>query len=260
MKNSYLLLTIILLIITPIDCVYGGWIIYENNLVLGTTIIIKVQDDMMISETESEVNIYDLKSGNITMYYKDTKVYWSGSVDEYRKGVVLALQELLKMVSGEMAVYVKDMIFSSKQPLILEFANNDNINFIKTSIVSKIGGMSSIKYDIFINGRIYKNLWITETITPFRNTDVKKYITWDRVMSPSIGNDYFYEDTQDFVDILKRGYITKITNVDAGNMTESVVERVEITTIPEEAFMLPEGYTPISIDKLLFESMKTIIN
>lgn len=260
MKNSYLLLTVIVLIITPINCVYGGWIVYENNLILGTTTIVKIQDDMMISETENEVNIYDMRSGTITMYYKEPKVYWSGSVDEYRKGMVASLQEFLKMVNGEMAVYVKDMILSSKQPLTLEFANNDNINFIKTSAVSKIGGLSSVKYDIFINGRIYKNVWVTETITPFKNTDVKTCITWDRVMSPSIGNDYFYEDTQDFVDILKRGYITKITNVEAGNMTELVVERVEITTIPEEAFMLPEGYTFISIEKLLFESMKTAIN
>lgn len=259
MKKSCFLIAFIFLAATPFSVVFAGWIVRENNLVLDAKTITKIQGDKLISETNNEATIYNLETGEVILYYKDLKIYWSGSVEEYRKGLVSALQDLQKLFSGEMAVYLKDMIAASKQPLMLDFANNINIKFIRTSSAANIGGMNSVKYDIFVNGRIYKTLWLTETITPFRNVDIKSYIVWDKALSPSIGNDYFYEGTQDYIDLLKRGYITKTVNVEAASMVESVVEKVEITPIPETDFELPEGYTLMPIEELLFNSMKASI-
>lgn len=259
-----LLLKVILLITFGIisNTVNAGWVISEvssdkfGNKHFQTTFI---QNNMIRFETESSVAIINLKTGNITLLFGMYKLYWQGSIEDFKKGTMdvfeQKLQNIIATATPEQREVAMEIISEMRKGLEVSMndtiTTNINLKIIKTDTIEDIAGFKAMKYNIAIDDSLVESIWITDSINPYEDIDIESMISFTNELKPD-RNVNTIDGSSEYLNLIKNGLAVKSQeiNPDGGFYTTMVIGIIE-TKINNEIFHYPPNYRKAQLAEIM---------
>ena len=168
----------------------AGWVISEvssdkyDNKQYQTTFI---QNNMIRFETQSSVAIIDLKTGNITLLFGLYRLYWQGSIKEFKESTLeiyeQKLHNIIMTAPPSQKIIAQDIIAELRKQYEtndVDTINNISLKIIKTNIIDTISGFKSIKYNIVVDSSFVESIWITDSINPYSDIDIESMISFTK--------------------------------------------------------------------------------
>lgn len=254
----FLLITFGIISIT----VNAGWVISEvrsdkyGNKQFQTTFI---QNNMIRFETESSVAILNLKTGNITILFGMYKLYWQGSIEEFKKGTLdvfeQKLQNIIATASPEQKEVAMEIISEIRKGLEKNendtITNNLNLKIIKTDIIENVAGFNAMKYNIAIDDSLVESIWITDSITPYKDIDIESMISFTNELKPD-KNVNSIDGSSEYLNLIKNGLAVKSQEINPkGGFYTTVVIGVIKTNINIEIFQYPPNYRKAQLTEIM---------
>jgi len=247
--------------------VYAGWVISEvsednyGNKQHQTTFI---QNSLIRFETESSVAIINLKTAEITLVFGYNKLYWQGTIGEFKKSTVEVFEQKLKNIVAtadpEQKEIARDLIAKIKKDY--EGGNTDTTtNSFKINIIYKekeeyIAGFKSKKYEISTSDSLLETIWITDSINPYKDIDIESMISFTNQMNPSQAKNSI-EGSTEYLNLIKNGLAMKSSKKSPyGGTTTTVVTRVIETRINPDIFLPPATYRKAGLMEIMLFSMR----
>lgn len=254
----FLLITFGIISIT----VNAGWVISEvssdkyGNKQFQTTFI---QNNMIRFETESSVAILNLKTGNITILFGMYKLYWQGSIEEFKKGTLdvfeQKLQNIIATASPEQKEVAMEIISEIRKGLEKNendtITNNLNLKIIKTDIIENVAGFNAMKYNIAIDDSLVESIWITDSINPYKDIDIESMISFTNELKPD-KNVNSIDGSSEYLNLIKNGLVVKSQeiNPNGGFYTTMVIGVIKIN-INNEIFQYPPNYRKAQLAEIM---------
>jgi len=238
---------------------FAGWVVervnrdFEGEETTEITYVqknkMKIVEPKMIIMVDLEKNLYYIVSRG-----PEFKLYWSGTPEQMRKeGEEMAKQmeeAYLKKLSPEQREqynqYKESMKEETKGSTI---EKKIEVNAKKTSEKATIAGYPTRKYQVWVDGELREELWISSKIKVKDEIDLNKLEKFQEAMSgPS--EEESYESSPEYKKLMEQGTPLKsIEYYDQGN-TVTEVKKVEKKQIPDSEFKVPKGYRKISLLEL----------
>jgi beta-phosphoglucomutase-like phosphatase (HAD superfamily) len=257
MKKLSLLLTLSLLTVLPS---IAGWYILEvtNNMGIHEQKQLWVQGKKM-KHTEGNYDfIYDQEKKTITFIDNTTKIFWSGTAENFKKEMKEAQDELLekqllKMPEEQREKY-KAMLKKQEELTKEEEANPSKVEVIESTQKATIATYACTKYQIKVNDVLTEELWVTTAFNPFKELD---FGLFDELMKSIVGGTD-YSDDKAYKELLKKGYVMRKTDLThkIGNVVVPIMEEVKKAKeqeIPASTFMVPDGYQRMPLSEMMLE-------
>lgn len=239
----------------------AGWVISEvnfdkfGNKQFQTTFI---QNNMIRFETQSSIAIINLNTNNITLVFGMHKLYWEGSIEEFKNSTISIfeqkLQNIILTADAEHREMARELIEEIKQK-----ENNDkkdtlrNINFKikKTNIIENVAGFPSIKYDIVVLDSLVESIWITDSINPYQNIDIENMISFTNQLKPKNTN-INIEGSSEYLKLINKGLAVKSEEINPlGGYLTTIVEGVIEVEINIDIFSPPVNYRKAQLTEIL---------
>jgi hypothetical protein len=238
-----------------IPSAFAGWEVTENTRTSAgsTTSTYQFQREVVKYITENIQLTIHIKESRMILANTATKLYWEGTVNEFKKqvssGIDAETQNMLNSMSPEDKVrYMKMMDELRSAPAEPE-AEKIPIQVKATAAVEKIAGINASKYDILQKDRIIEELWIAQTFTLRGEVDIQRMSDMLNSVLGSIGRGSFY--SADYIDLLKKGYpMRSIKHIPTGAIF-SEVSKVEQKEIPSSSFDAPKAYKTAGLNEVL---------
>jgi len=244
----------------------AGWVISEvssdkyDNKQYQTTFI---QNNMIRFETQSSVAIIDLKTGNITLLFGLYRLYWQGSIKEFKESTLeiyeQKLHNIIMTAPPSQKIIAQDIIAELRKQYEtndVDTINNISLKIIKTNIIDTISGFKSIKYNIVVDSSFVESIWITDSINPYSDIDIESMISFTKEINPG-KNGNSIEGSNEYLNIIKQGLATKSEEITPeGNIT-TIVSGVIETNINPELFLPPPNYRKAQLAEIMLITDKS---
>ncbi len=244
----------------------AGWVISEvssdkyDNKQYQTTFI---QNNMIRFETQSSVAIIDLKTGNITLLFGLYRLYWQGSIKEFKESTLeiyeQKLHNIIMTAPPSQKIIAQDIIAELRKQYEtndVDTINNISLKIIKTNIIDTISGFKSIKYNIVVDSSFVESIWITDSINPYSDIDIESMISFTKELNPG-KNGNSIEGSNEYLNIIKQGLATKSEEITPeGNIT-TIVSGVIETNINPELFLPPPNYRKAQLAEIMLITDKS---
>ncbi len=243
---------------------FAGWVVEEvttNREGEKTTRITYIQNNRMKS-VGSETMMFDLEKGLIYFLSPERKAYWSGTLEEYRKGMKegqkqMEEAQLKKMTPEQRKAYkqYKDkMEEETKEPTLKKKVK---VEVKKTSGKTTIAGYSGQKHQVLVDGKLKEELWICSKINIKDELDLNKFTQIMEAMRGPEAEES-YESSPEYMKLIEQGYPLKRLTYDEEGNKEEVTEakKVEKKNIPDSEFEAPKGYKKLSTAEFIKAMMR----
>lgn len=229
---------------------FAGWVIEEvttNREGEKTTRITYIQNNRMKS-VDSEPMMFDLKKGMIYFFVPESKAYWSGTLEEYRK-VMKKMEEaqLKKMTPEQRAAYKQYKKKNEEEAKKPTPKKKFKVEVKKTSGKATIAGYSGQKYQVLVDGKLKEELWVCSKINIKDELDLNKF---KQIMEAMRGPEAkkSYESSPEYMKLMEQGYPLKRLSYDKEGNKKRVTEakKVEKKNIPDSELKAPKDYKKLS--------------
>ncbi len=244
---------------------FAGWVMEEVTTRREgekDTTIQYVQKNM-VKSVDSETTMLDLEKGMIYFLIPEHKAYWSGTPEEWRKGMEEGQKQMEEAQLKKMTPEQRDAYKQYKKKMEEEAKKQTpkkkvKVDVKKTSGKATIAGYSGQKYQVWVDEKLKEELWICAKINPKDEIDLPKLVQLTKAMSGPEAEES-YESSPEYMALLvEQGASLKTINYDEeGNknyVTETV--KVEKKNIPNSEFEVPKGYKKLSTAEFLREMME----
>jgi hypothetical protein len=238
----------------------AGWVISEVSIDLYGNKNFKttfVQDGKIRYESELSVAIIDIKSAEITMIYPAEKVYWTGTAKEYNKQTKKALIRQIEEFFDEIETEDKDLFKNYIDSLKIELASFDSTYKTANITIKKLPDKKTVKnylctgYKIFLDTIYVENIWVTDSLNPYKDIDVKKLMEITAQMNP-LNKEISITNSKKYISILKNGLIIKTEKIVNNNTYyTTTLTNINSGNIPETFFTPPQFYRKASITEIV---------
>lgn len=245
----------------------AGWVISEvssdkfGNKQYQTTFI---QNNMIRFETESSVAIINLKTGNITLLFGVYRLYWQGSIKEFKESTLAVFEQKLNNIiltaEPSQKYAAQDLITKLREQYKtadIDTSANFSLKIIKTNIEENIAGFNAVKYNISVDGIIAESIWITDSINPYKEIDIESMISFTNQLKP-VKSEKSIEGSSVYLNLIKKGLAVKSqeSNPRGGLFTTEVSKVIE-TNINFELFLPPPNYRKAPLAEIMLITDKT---
>lgn len=238
---------------------FSGWIISEKskdkheNITIQT---ITIQNNHIRFDDPSSITIFNLDKQTVIIAFNNKKIYWSGSLQNFKEGVMSNFEDqmkyLIEHVSKDQRAYFEGLYQNylksvSEQPE----KTTPAIHIKETDSTFVIKGFETKKYQVFVGDTLKEQLWITHQINPYSEIDQEKLFSFNNQISP-FDKQNTYSLSEDYITLLKRGMPVRSVVYYSGNeeiYTE--VEEIQNTDIDPKTFEPPRGFTAVELPVLL---------
>ncbi len=196
----------------------AGWVISEvsednyGNKAYQTTFI---QNNVIRFETQSSIAIIDLKTSIITIIFSNHKLYWEGTIADFKKSTMEVfeqkLQNIVATAPPEQKEIAKEIIQKIREENKINadsLQSKSKINIKYTGIEEKITGFNSKKYEIYSADSLVEYIWVTDSLKPYKDIDLESMISFTNQLKPSNINTNI-EGTDQYLDLIKNGLAVK---------------------------------------------------
>lgn len=255
MKAKVILSLFIVLFLT--SQAFAGWMVESVNRDTNgeeTTEILYVQKNKMKSVGPEMIMITDLDKNLLYIVNPkpEFKIYWSGTPEEMRKGIEEMTKQMeeayLKNMSPEQREQYKQYKESMKEKP-KEPATKKKFEVKKTSEKAIVAGYPTRKYQVWVNGELKEELWISSKIKIKDEIDLNKLEKFKEAMSGP-EEEESYESSPEYMALMEQGIPLKSINYSNQGNSVNEVKKVEKRKIPDSEFKVPKGYKKISLLEL----------
>jgi hypothetical protein len=243
--------------------VHAGWIIWEVYRIPGTKSeyqsTLYYQNNMVKTEDEAGVTIIDLKTSEITFMDPLLKVFWKGTVEEYKKEITesairLLQKQLLDIPENRRESYqelYENMIRDMENPAVTFFPEV-TARVEMTDEKASMIGYRVMKYLFYSDGFLREELWMSDQIRIGDEVDLEALnMLLAEMMMLGAGADY--RISSEYIHLMKSGYPIRAKEFDGEGDMETEVIKIENVRIPDTEFLVPKGFNKVSLREILRE-------
>ena len=256
------------LILAYVQPVKAGWVITEQssdrfgNKSFSITFF---QDSVIRFDKPTSISIINLNKKIITLIFAQHRAYWQGTAEDLNKTTSrMAEEQLTKLLA-----YAPEQKRQEVKQALESFKKNqaipDSLRIFPQVTVQRTGrtdtllGYPATEYEIIIDSVVKQQVWVTQKVKPFHETDIDRIMSFSKVMNPfAIENSLSH--SKDYMKLLEDNFILKSVNYTSdGNKLITKVTRISKMNIPEDIFQIPPGYVPSSLENVMILDMKNNI-
>lgn len=259
----YLALLIITLVFFPENSISGvimEQVRYQKGTSEKQTGNILIEDNKLrFNDLDSNYSsIIDIDNDKVVLMDHNARTYVSTSMKEYLSTVRKKTREMeqdmekhLSSLPPDQQKTVKELM--KKNKLNSEKPPRSKLNVKKTNDINKIAGEDAVKYQVYIDGSLREEIWITEREELRNEIDfvkISEMMKKFKLMSNSHAAENLVELEQ-YTQLFKKGFPIKTVDYTFGE-TVFIEEVTDIRTedIPEEKFQPRSGYTEKTLESL----------
>jgi hypothetical protein len=246
---------------------FAGWVgeqVTTDTEGEKTTEITYIQNNKMKNVGPEEITMFDLEKGLFYMISPspEHKVYWCGTPEQMRKEMEETQkkmeEEYLKQMSPEQREAYKQ--YQEKMKGETKEAAKEKkikVEVKKTSETTTIAGYPTRKYQVWVNGELKEELWISTKIKLIDEFDLNKLEKLTEAMSGPEAEES-YESSPDYMQLMEIGTPMKTISYHEGGSWITETKTIEKKQIPNSEFEVPKGYRKLSLFELqqLQETMR----
>ena len=243
-----------LLIFTSfVSTLFAGWVIKEkkedkNSGKSSQIVTTYFQNNMIRNDDSQFTTILNFNKKTIAIINKNSKNYWSGSLNDFIKANKETMQEMMKKMTEGMTPKEKEEFEKMMKPQ----KKNYSVKIEKTSEKEKIAGYEGVKYNVYVDGKLKEEIWISDKIDISKEVDLKKVRDFNTKLREALNGEMTYEDTPEYEKLMYRGYdLRKLVVSSFGVEISKEAIEIEKKNIPSSEFTIPSGYNKVSLSELL---------
>ena len=257
MKNLPAIIFVILFIISTFSS-NAGWVITQRHstdegLIQYETLTI--QSNLVKISGLNGTFIFDIEKGTFVLANEQRKVFWEGRIDEFRSSYYAALKSIIEELTKDLPQDQKDlyntmleetinMYGETKQP-----ANDSTKTEIKnTGLTEEIAGYSSSGFEVYVNGKLREQLWISSAIPLKKDLDMRKFAAIMHEIEPNVNGEYVFENSESYLKLTESGFPMRTID-DLGIMVEVI--KVEEQKIANSEFEMPADFKRAGLDEII---------
>ncbi len=232
---------------------FSGWIIkekeeYKNSGEPPKTVITYFQNNMIKTDDGQFITIYNFNKETIAIINKGSKIYWSGSLNDFIKENKKTMKEMMKKMTEGMTPKEKEEFEKMMKPE----KKNYSVRIEKTSKKEKIAGYEGVKYNVYVDGKLKEEIWISDKIDVSKEVDLKKIRDFNTRLREALNGEMAYDDTPEYEKLMYKGYdLKKLVVSSFGVELSKEAIAIEKKNIPSSEFTVPSGYKKVSLSELL---------
>lgn len=239
----------------------AGWVISEvsednyGNKSYQTTFI---QNNVIRFETQSSIAIIDLKTSIITVVFSNHKLYWQGTITDFKKSTMEVFEQKLQNIVAtappeqkELAKELIEQIREENNLNVDSLQSKAKINIKYSGIKENIAGFNTKKYEIYSSDSLVEYIWVTDSLKPYKDIDLESMISFTNQLKPSNINSTV-EGTDQYLDLIKNGLAVKSTRtLRKYEQLTTTVSSVLQTNINEDFFSPPPTYRKAKLIEIM---------
>ncbi len=271
-KFAFVFLLIITLIaISLSEKAFSGVIIEQVSYNKGDSIkkkgkiFIKDNKIKFVEEPNGQgVAIFDLNTGEMIQIDNERKRYVVASPEDYFKFVQditnkmkTELENQLSQLPPEQRAQAEEMMKSQAIALPGQEKKARNMTLKKTDLSETIAGYKSSKYEIYEDGKLSEEIWISNDIGFDNELDMKKmanYMSEIKKISEKAGagQSNWDEEEKIFKEVYESGFPTRSVDYSSGGKVyiEEIV-KVNKADISDSEFEAPVGYSKVTLQEMI---------
>ncbi len=253
-KTKVLLLVFITLMLTP--PAFAGWV--AEVMVKGIegeeyTEVLYIQNNKMKNVGHDQIMMFDLEKKLFYIISPDPaqKLYWGGTPEQWKKemeGTKTKMEEeyLKQMTPEQKEAYEKYKKSMKGGEAEAPKEKKLNVNVKKTSEKATIAGYPTQKYQVWVDGQLKEEMWISTKIQIKDEFDMRKL---EELQNEFGGpeEEVSYESSPEYMAIMEQGIPLKTIDYYEGGSEVREFKKIEKKQIPDSEFEVPKGYRKISI-------------
>jgi hypothetical protein len=252
-KTGWMLPVCVLIIVGLAATSPAGVILVDGD---GSRVYISGGKFKEVSEEDTQTYIIDVNDETLTVVDDEEKAYAKGTVDEFCSEVASAMDAALEGMSEEEKAMMKQMMNMAGQGKEKE---PPKVTVSKSGNGEKVAGLSTTKYTVTVDGKLYEEVWITDDAAVMKEfKQMSKLSDMSFRMGGCMGGAIGVslagtpETSPQYRDMLKIGFPVRVVSYEEGvaDEGEKVVE-VKKESIPDLEFMPPKGYRKIPFKELI---------
>jgi len=258
--KGFFLVSIFLLLASQ---AFAGWVIeevsgYPEGEEIRETIYFQKNKIKMVDS--EQIMIFDLEKGMLYFLNPDREIYWGGTPEEFRKAMKeamkLAMEEMLEEMTPEQREAYKEFMEGVEEETKEATAEKKiKVEVKKTSEKATIAGYSTQKYQIWVDGELKEELWISTEINLKDEIDLKKFVQLFEALDAAAGEES-YKSSPEYMGLMKQGYWLRSIDYTFGEKgTVREATKVEKKRIPDSEFKVPQGYRKVGIGEIFRQEM-----
>jgi hypothetical protein len=210
-----------------------------------------IQDDMFKTSTKDDVVIFNFKTNKISLLNPGNKLYWSGTLSEFKKDVVDGMRIKMEAAMEQVPEEHRDMYSKMYEDIINKIESGEgnswpDMEIKKTSETSNITGYSADKYQIWQHGTLREDIWIAESLDIRSEIDFNKFKEFFKSFT-NVASDRSVENSPQFLELVEKGYPIKTVEYQENFKTTTTAVKVEKKSIPATEFNIPSDYQKVNI-------------
>lgn len=271
-KFAFVFLLIITLIaISLSEKAFSGVIIEQVSYNKGDSIkkkgkiFIKDNKIKFVEEPNGQgVAIFDLNTGEMIQIDNERKRYVVANPEDYFKFVQditnkmkTELENQLSQLPPEQRAQAEEMMKSQAIALPGQEKKARNMTLKKTDLSETIAGYKSSKYEIYEDGKLSEEIWISNDIGFDNELDMKKmanYMSEIKKISEKAGagQSNWDEEEKIFKEVYESGFPTRSVDYSSGGKVyiEEIV-KVNKADISDSEFEAPVGYSKVTLQEMI---------
>lgn len=214
-------------------------------------------------ENEQTVAILDLNSGEMIQVDNAGKRYTVAKPEDYFKFIEettvkmkAEIEKQLSKLPPEQRAQMEEMM-KSRGLLPSDRVKQRKLVLKKTDVFEKIAGYNSRKYEVYEDGRLIEEIWVSKDVGFDKEVDMKKlanYMMEIKKIGERAGFGYSGLDDQEkeFQEIYESGFpMRSVDYSPSGDTYIEEVTRIQNTSIPDQEFEIPSGYKKVTLEELM---------
>ncbi len=238
---------------------YPGWILtvenYDTDNQEKRSHKVYFQENRIKIVDPDLTTIFDLNQNMITFLKPQIHMFWKGTVEDYLKEVRETFELMIDLEVKKLPEEKQDEAKRTFETMMRIMEHPDTASaldiFIReTAEKDTILGYETAKFQVFLNGVIIEDLWISGKLDVSRDLDQSKYLYLLSQLSTGFENELVYQAAAEYKHLIHNTYILRTKEYKIGYQTVKEVVDMRQEALDESVFLPPPDYKPVTLTEL----------
>ncbi|MEE4198614.1 MAG: DUF4412 domain-containing protein [Bacteroidales bacterium] len=251
---------------------FAGWVItqesYDSDQGKESALKEKVylQENRMKIVREDMVTVFNLNDETITLMNPVKKVYWKGTLEDYKTDIKKAMQSAMEEQLKNAPEGQKQMIRNMYQGMMEgvddpskfagEVPDDYQLLITRTEEKERVAGYQAVKYEVTVNRQIKEEAWLSESNRAHKEFDIRKFYALFGDFVSQAGTGAYYQNDEQYLEFALLGFPLKSVSYHGGYESISEVTNLERKSLEPSEFIPPADYQKVKLTEVGIEEQE----
>jgi hypothetical protein len=199
--------------------------------------------------------IFDVDKGEMMVLIPERKVYFSGKPEDIMNAAKTMVDKMKQAMMAQMTPEQRKAYEQYMEQPQAEAAPKKKREVKKTNEQTTIAGYPATKYEVWVNGELDEELWITTKVKLSDEIDVDAVSNMMKAMGTA-GEEPSFQMTEEYMELMRQGAPLRTVHYENGQR-RYVEETTSIQKkdIPASEFMPPGDYRKLTMEEAMGHMM-----